>query len=161
MKLYRNLDPAEIMQKGDRIVIQGQLCGADAVVGQVVGHVSLVFRPVEADPWHELATDPPKKSDYDAGGGYIQATDSVGHSSFMYEHQVLSKRFTWWRRCSIPKTSYVVIDGHKIIPQPDGSLKIGCKTISSEGVDRIIKQREATRCSNTGGGAGSAGWVDS
>lgn len=45
-----------------------------------------------------------------------------------------------WR--SIKKPTPIKVDNHEVIPNKDGSLKVGCKTISKEDFEEIVRQRE-------------------
>jgi hypothetical protein len=52
---------------------------------------------------------------------------------------------THWRRITppVPIIQRVKVDQHEVIPQPDGSLKVGCQTIPSEQFEEIVRQRAA------------------
>jgi hypothetical protein len=157
---YRKLEPHEIIRVGDiywcdsednidpdngtGLIIKNEADGA-GMRADYSGNAH--FRRIQQDNWIAFSERKPTKEDSSPSSkvairfqnGSVELHDVV---------YVISSDFsptpnTYWMPLNFTprEPTRIKVDGHEVIPNKDGSIKVGCQTVSSEDFEEIIRQR--------------------
>lgn len=168
---YRKLEPNEVIQEGDRYLCDSYV--SDGVFqrqaiyaytgnfGRKVGDCEAGFwrRPVEEDwfiryragkdGWISMSDRRPTKDDYGADGYHYERYllfFEDGRVQVGAENSRISTNATHWMpmpRPPAPVVRRVKVRGEDVVPQPDGSVKVGCTTIVRSEFNEIVRQWSA------------------
>lgn len=158
---YRDLIPGEdTFQSGD-------IFGSDRtpIPVSLYGETVLVTgfqRPIK-DNWISFKDRKPTKEDALSTGKLywtwmLHGKREFGELDYSATWR-LAKDIYWMPLNFVPREpARIKVDGHEVIPGKDGSVKVGCQTVSSPDFEEIVRQRnEALLSSGDSVGTGLAG----
>jgi hypothetical protein len=160
-KYFRLLQVGEVIKEGDVFISDDTPANHLLPIRESIGRSITqydpndVFRPVEVDEWIDYAKQKPTEADRDRRGE-VQFISTKGYSVCTAPSRISNGMLmgyglvTHWRRITPPqpilkRVKVREVDGiqREVIPQPDGSLTVGCVTISAADFDEIARQRSA------------------
>lgn len=93
--------------------------------------------------WIPMTEQKPTKEDSQDGTGYVVGLRSEGGGIGFFRYDDIKPSYDFWKPLHFtpPPSPKVVVNGHEVIPNKDGSLTIGCTTVPCADMEEIIRQR--------------------
>lgn len=152
---YRKMQEGEVIQAGD----VGWCCNEepdleneiglpvnerDAIIGRTVGFCSnLYWRPIKHN-WVSFEERKPTRQDAGYDGQVLNRCNDGSIGLFPWSASIYGNETHWMPLFFTPETpTRVRVYDHDVIPNKDGTVKVGCQKISKESMDEIIRQRQA------------------
>lgn len=96
-------------------------------------------RPVKEHNWISFAEREPTKEDRNIHGQILIRCHNGSCGLFRWN---TTSAPHWMPLNFVEETpAPIKVDGHEVIPNKDGSVKVGCKTVSKEDFEEIVRQR--------------------
>lgn len=144
---YRTLNSGEVVLEGDQYISTGSTIWSVAHVSSVGRTVAewrgmgSWRRPVSQDNWIAFSERKPTKEDASMDG-VVAWLDGTVALIQPWDRIPISSKY-WMPLNFVPREpTRIKVDGHEVIPNKDGSIKVGCQTVASKDFEEIIRQRQ-------------------
>jgi hypothetical protein len=145
---YRSLQTGDTIRKGDEYLSMPSgtwMNGSDYIGGKLALGAREWRRPIKEDNWISFTERKPTKEDAYFGlhkNGYI-ATRFLDNSIGLHPFDCInSASATHWMPLNfVPRElARIKVRNEDVIPNKDGSVKVGCTTIPKEDMKEIVRQ---------------------
>jgi hypothetical protein len=151
----RKLQQHEIVREGDRYQINGSHATSLAALMSIGVAVARWKRSGSwwrddppQDNWISFKDRKPAQEDADNMGGFIAVRYQNESVALIAVQLVNSRNFsptdnTYWMPLNFTprEPQRIKVSEHEVVPNKDGSLRVGCRTISSPDFEEIARQR--------------------
>jgi hypothetical protein len=153
---YRTISAIEL-REGDEYSSTNPTHGAFGRWNLVFGNLSryaeydwgIYRRPIREDNWIAFSDRKPTKEDAGEQGHIVVLyCGDDGSTSELLKQQFCEDSSGYWSADYWMPLNFVSrepvrvkVDGHEVVPNKDGSVKVGCQTVSSQDFEEIARQR--------------------